>query len=151
MLIDYVILGAMAFGVWRLFRWRKKSGVVPPTRFVNEGRLYQSIKERYPKAEAQKRFVWLGKQSLDVYIPSKKIAIEYQGEQHYRPVAAFGGKEAFKRQEELDLRKKRLCREHGIRLLYVSFNPKAPARLHGKKMYKDIDSLMRRLRRSWLY
>ena len=41
--------------------------------------------------EYQKRFIWLGKQSLDFYLPKYNIAIECQGEQHFKPVD-FGGK-----------------------------------------------------------
>lgn len=34
---------------------------------------------------------WLGKQRFDIYIPKYNIAIEYNGEQHYKPIARFGG------------------------------------------------------------
>ena len=70
--------------------------------------------------EEQKRFDWLGKQSLDFYIPSKKIAIECQGEQHFKPIKHFGGNIAFKIQQERDKRKKMLCEKHNIKIIYYS-------------------------------
>ena len=40
---------------------------------------------------------WLEGQEFDIYIPELKLAIEYMGEQHYKPVDYFGGEEAFKK------------------------------------------------------
>ena len=36
--------------------------------------------------------------SYDFYLPKQKILIEYNGEQHYRPIEFFGGNVAFKKQ-----------------------------------------------------
>lgn len=119
-----------------------------PLQFVSEKRLYDTIRAHYPDAVSQQRFPWLGRQSLDIYIPSKKTAIEYQGEQHYRPVDIFGGKKKYRRQRKLDRRKSELCRKHRIRLLYFSYRQDAPNRLHWKKMYKTEKKLLRKLR--WL-
>ena len=68
----------------------------------------------------QKRFDWLGRQSLDFYLPDYNIAIECQGEQHFKPIEYFGGEEIFLVQKERDIRKKRLCKENKIKLLYYS-------------------------------
>lgn len=71
--------------------------------------------------EEQKKFDWLGRQSLDFYIPSKNIAIECQGEQHYKEKKFFGGKEGFLKRKILDDRKKKLCEENHIKLLYYAY------------------------------
>ena len=63
---------------------------------------------------------WLGKQSLDFYIPEKKVAIECQGEQHFRSVEHFGGMEEFKKTLNRDGRKKSLCEGFGIKVIYFS-------------------------------
>ena len=68
--------------------------------------------------EAQKKFEWLGKMSLDFYIPSKNVAIECQGSQHYIPYDFFGGKTRLFETQKRDENKKKLCFEHGIKLLY---------------------------------
>ena len=68
----------------------------------------------------QKRFKWLGQQSLDVYIPSANIAIECQGIQHFKPINYFGGIKAFKYRKKLDKQKSVLCQKNGVKLLYYS-------------------------------
>jgi hypothetical protein len=62
---------------------------------------------------------WLGRQHLDIFIPELKIAVEYQGRQHTEPIEFFGGLEAFIKNQERDIRKKKLCEENGVILLYV--------------------------------
>lgn len=68
----------------------------------------------------QYRQTWLGIQSLDFYIPSKNIAIECQGKQHFKPIDIFGGECAFKHRQTLDKNKFDRCKEHNIRILYYS-------------------------------
>ena len=50
-------------------------------------------------------------------LPSQNIAIEYQGQQHYEPVEAFGGLGSFENTIERDARKRRLSEENGVRVL----------------------------------
>lgn len=68
--------------------------------------------------EYQKRFKWLGKQSLDFYLDSIKIGIECQGRQHFVESVKYGGKEGLEDSIERDKRKKRLCKENGVQLIY---------------------------------
>jgi very-short-patch-repair endonuclease len=70
--------------------------------------------------ELHKNTTWLGKLSLDFYLPKYNVAIECQGRQHYEEVKQFGGEESFKTQQERDQRKKKLCEENGIKLLYYT-------------------------------
>ena len=65
----------------------------------------------------QYRTGWLGKQSLDFYLPDYNIAIECQGIQHFKPIDFFGGEKAFKKQIEYDKLKEKKCKENGIKLL----------------------------------
>lgn len=57
--------------------------------------------------------------SYDFYLPDYNILIEYQGQQHERPVDWFGGEEKFKRQQEIDNMKKEYAMEHNIELLEI--------------------------------
>lgn len=59
---------------------------------------------------------------IDYYLPELKIGIEYQGEQHFQPVEYFGGKEAFEKQKDRDMRKKNLCKRNGILLVYINYS-----------------------------
>lgn len=83
----------------------------------NEPLLFIYIKEIYPDAIYQFSDKFLEKQSLDIYIPSKKIGIEYNGKQHYEPVEHFGGINNYIHQLKRDEAKKIKCLEHGIKLL----------------------------------
>ena len=67
----------------------------------------------------EKKFDWLGKQSLDFYIPSLKIAIECQGDQHFKNVIHFGGYNKFLYRKKLDENKYKLCKDHNIKIIYI--------------------------------
>ena len=78
------------------------------------------LEENGIEFERQKKFDWLGRQSLDIYVPSVNIGIECQGLQHFKPINYFGGIEGFKKRVKLDKLKKELCDANGINLLYYS-------------------------------
>ena len=67
----------------------------------------------------QKRFDWLGIQSLDFYLVDQNIAIEVQGIQHFKPVEFFGGEKSFIKTINRDIIKNKLCVENNIELIYV--------------------------------
>ena len=68
----------------------------------------------------RKNFDWLGKQHVDIYIPSFKSAIECQGIQHFKPVNYFGGFDGFEKRTQLDKKKNILCKKNGVKLFYYS-------------------------------
>ena len=94
----------------------------------------------------QKRFKWLGKQSLDFYLPEYKVGIECQGEQHFFPVD-FAGKgvewacKEFDKLIERDKCKKALCEKHGIKLLYFGDTPNYNTFL-GEAVNDDVQYLI---------
>lgn len=69
---------------------------------------------------AQKRAKWLGKQSLDFYLPEFGTIIECQGKQHFVPSQYFGGEERFKKTVILDRTKRKLCEERNLKILYYT-------------------------------
>lgn len=85
--------------------------------WVSETKLYNLIRELYHDAKHQWRPMFLGGQSVDIYIPSLNLAIEYQGEQHYEPVTRFGGAASLKTTRERDERKRTRLAARGVRLL----------------------------------
>jgi len=89
--------------------------------WLSESQLYNTIKNRFPNEEVifHARPEWLKPQHIDVYLPEKKIALEYQGEQHRIPVEFFGGEESFVTQQERDKRKKLLCEQNNVKLIEV--------------------------------
>lgn len=62
-----------------------------------------------------------GSMSYDVYICGLKVAIEYQGKQHFEPVDYFGGKDSFEKQQERDELKAQLSKENGVKLVYINY------------------------------
>ena len=48
-----------------------------------------------------------------------KIACEYQGEQHFKPVSYFGGKTSLESNKERDARKKRISKFNNVKLIEV--------------------------------
>ena len=71
---------------------------------------------------------WLDKQHLDFYLPQYNIAIECQGEQHFKAKKCWDKAErnSLEHRIDLDKQKLKLCEEHNIKLLYFS-----------DKQYKD--------------
>lgn len=47
--------------------------------------------------------------------------IEAQGEQHYKPIARFGGVKTFKRQQRNDIAKRNYCIQHNIKLVSIPY------------------------------
>ena len=89
----------------------------------------------------QKRFDWLGRQSLDFYLPDYNVGIECQGRQHFFPVECFGGDKEFKKVLERDKRKKTLCEKHGVKLLYFGNVPNYDTFL-GEMVHDDVQYLI---------
>lgn len=71
--------------------------------------------------ERQKRFNWLGKQSLDFYLNDYNIAIECQGEQHfYSRKNGLFTEEKVNKIKERDNRKFNICLKHNVKIIYYS-------------------------------
>ena len=87
---------------------------------ILEKEISDFLNENSIKYEYQKRFDWLGKQSLDFYLPDYNIGIECQGIQHFESIEYFGGEDRLKKQIKYDIIKKNLCEKNGIKLLYYT-------------------------------
>lgn len=106
---------------WRLERTKIRTdltakGIIRP-KWKHELTLFHAIHQHYPDTLYQYRPAWLGRQSLDLFIPSINTAIEYQGIQHYIPVDFFGGDEGLAQRQDLDQQKKQLCKDNHVRLI----------------------------------
>ena len=92
-----------------------------------------------------KTFKWIGLQSLDFYIPKYNVAIECQGEQHYKPTTFSTDKLKESRQKHLEIiqerdqRKARLCKENGVKLLYYTHCEKVE---ESETIFKDKAKLL---------
>lgn len=93
-------------------------------KICNESKLERIIRNllldngiRFIPQANSRTFDWLGKLSLDFYLPDYNIAIECQGKQHFN---LGGWNEPFEIIQERDERKRKLCEENGVKLLYFS-------------------------------
>lgn len=100
----------------------------PINKWISEELVYRITKKLFSdyKVIYQHRPFFLksdvgGQMSYDVYISDLKIAIEYQGKQHFEPIEFFGGQDAFKRNKERDRQKKMLSDENGVKLIYINY------------------------------
>jgi hypothetical protein len=91
--------------------------------WVSETMLYQIVCRLYPETYVlrRQRPAWLDGLELDIYLPELGLALEYQGQQHYHPVAAWGGEEALRELQARDARKADLCARQGVMLVTVDY------------------------------
>lgn len=58
---------------------------------------------------------------VDFFLPNNNVIIEFNGEQHYRPIEMFGGESAFKRQQFRDEAVRAYCIDHKIKLIEIPY------------------------------
>ena len=110
----------------------EKAGIEPNVRGSSSPtanamiRMCESILDE--KAIPEKQFDWLRNQEtnsplyLDAYFEEYNLAFEYDGPQHFAPVALYGGEEGFQKRVFLDNLKNELLQSHGIKLLRLGSN-----------------------------
>lgn len=93
-------------------------------KWVSETYLYNVVKTLFPNYRVEREYspLWLNRMRIDIYIHTLNIGIEYQGQQHYKPVEIFGGQESFIKGQERDRLKKQLCKENGLKLIYFKYD-----------------------------
>ena len=89
--------------------------------WISETELYYQLKEYFTgyKVIHHGKPKWLGRQHVDIWFPEFNIGVEYQGEQHLKPIDFFGGEDSFKKNLERDKRKKDLFKENNSYLIEV--------------------------------
>lgn len=65
---------------------------------------------------------YINRLSFDFYLPDYNICIEFDGEQHYKPVEIFGGIEGFKSTKIRDQIKNKWCIENNTDLIRIKYN-----------------------------
>jgi len=59
---------------------------------------------------------------FDFYLPDYNICIEYDGEQHYKPIKIFGGVDRFIKQQQTDKIKNEYCYNNNIHLFRIKYD-----------------------------
>jgi len=89
-------------------------------KFISETVLFKTVAYLLKGHEVihHYRADWLARQELDIFVPSLNLAVEYQGEQHFMPIDAWGGEDSFEKTQQRDEEKRRRCESKGVKLLY---------------------------------
>jgi hypothetical protein len=87
------------------------------TVWKGETTLAQLVRSIFPDARREYTAEWLQGQRIDIFVPSRNLAFEYHGEQHYRPIEFFGGELGHNATVERDARKRTACRKAGVVLI----------------------------------
>ena len=61
---------------------------------------------------------------FDFYLPYKDTVIEFDGEQHFKPVFEFhkyNAEDALKKQQSRDMMKNNYCKQNSIKIIRISY------------------------------
>lgn len=111
--------------------------------WVSETSVYYLVKKILSQTDIEVlhhyRPKFLEGKELDIYFEycDKKVGIEYQGLQHFKPVDFFGGEKSFKEVQKRDKDKKNQCEKNGIELIYYNHFENISEKLVIKKL-KDV-------------
>lgn len=111
----------------KIIRQELKEKYIGKEKWIKQYTLYKNTKNIFKDKsikvyrEYSPRF--LGLQRLDVYFEydNQKVAFEYQGEQHYKPIDFFGGNPAYQKRKELDKKKKTKCKKNSVKLIEFKY------------------------------
>lgn len=91
--------------------------------WISESILFKIVQRLYKSENVIRHYRpnWLNGMELDIFIPSINLAFEYQGQQHYHSVKAWGGERSLKAVQARDKLKKSICEERETKLIAVDY------------------------------
>jgi hypothetical protein len=78
-------------------------------------------KIRFKREKFFKKCVDVHPLKFDIYISKRKTCIEYDGQQHFKPIGIFGGDKVFKIIKKHDKIKNNYCKNNNIVLIRISY------------------------------
>ena len=86
---------------------------------------YQKLMQHQINYQTQYRFKQFCQYPFDFVIFDNDnnllYVVEYDGEQHFKPISAWGGEEQFKIQQWRDQNKNNYCQEHNFNLIRIPY------------------------------
>ncbi|MFX4226402.1 MAG: hypothetical protein ACFHHU_00960 [Porticoccaceae bacterium] len=128
--IDSRTAQAEVMHVLGLSRWRRESELYGIVRDLFSD--YQVFREASPE--------WLGRMRIDIYVPDLGLAVEHQGEQHYRPITVFGGEDAHSKVVERDRLKRQLCARNNVEVVDFRFDAPITKRVVKNRLRRFLES-----------
>lgn len=99
------------------------------TLLKEQPKLYELVKKAFPYDAIEEEYtpnIYIdGKRvrfRYDIYLPYKKVAIEYQGIQHYSAVDYFGGQIGLYKTKERDEYKRIISEQNNIEIIYIRYD-----------------------------
>ncbi len=91
--------------------------------WLAESEMVRLLAEKFAPHKVVRQYSpdWLQGLRFDAYINDLRLAIEYQGEQHFMPIDLFGGKEGLTQTIARDELKRALSAQNGVKLCYITF------------------------------
>lgn len=110
--------------------------------WVSETQLYHLVCVLFPnlRVEREASPEWLRRMRFDIFLPEVNVAVEYQGEQHYRAIECFGGDEGFAKTWERDRLKRRLAKRAGVEVVEFKYDE----RITEKAVWNRISRAIKR-------
>lgn len=100
-----------------------------------EVKLLEIIRKLYPNYTVIHQYP-IDHLRADIFIEELNLVIEYQGEQHFKPIAFMGGEEALKNTKRRDKEKAEICDYYKLKVVYFDYRDKLD-----EKMIKERISL----------
>jgi hypothetical protein len=93
-------------------------------KWISETLLYKMTQILFPSIEIIHHYRGRELEGLeiDIWIPSLKVGIEYQGVQHFTAIQHWGGADALKKRIQNDERKKQICKSLGYKLIEFKYD-----------------------------
>jgi hypothetical protein len=85
-------------------------------------KLFPNTTMKWNHKEAALRFRASGyPMEFDIFVPSLQLAVEYQGESHFKPLTQFGGVRTLNEVRVRDEEKRLGCKSIGIALVEITY------------------------------
>ena len=111
----------------------------PKCMLKEQNKIFDFVKSEFPEYiwSWEYKNDWLGNQRIDICCENKKLAIEYNGPQHYMPIVSYGGEESYLKTIERDKRKQELCKENGFILYVIKYDD-----VNYDRIREDINNIL---------
>jgi hypothetical protein len=109
-------------------------------KWISETMLYKIVDTLFSNTEVVHHY--RGKEleglELDIWIPTKKLGIEYQGAQHYKVIKHWGGEEGLRKRIESDKRKRKICQKVGYHLVEFNYDEELTEKTIRRKLLRFL-------------
>lgn len=91
--------------------------------WISETMVFKIVQELLPNYQIIRHYRpdWLERLELDIYVPALRLGIEYQGQQHFKPVKVWGGEKALESLQVRDRKKVQICADKNVTLLHINY------------------------------